>query len=298
MNWKKEIDEMTQRRKLALGQGGDQAVAKHHAKGRLTIRERIDKLIDQNTFEEIGPIAGAANYDENGNLESFDPANFVLGFGKVSGRRIVVGGEDFTMRGGAPSPAGLRKSVYAEELSSYLKVPLARFLEGGGGSVANPNNAGPRTVGSPVFSAPRFKIIADILGKVPVVSAALGPVAGFPAGRLVSSHFSVMVKNSAQVMVGGPALVERALGQNLTKEELGGWKVHSKSGLVDNLAETEEQALEMMRTFLSYLPQNVWELRERTASFDSKDRREDELLSIVPRDKRKPFNIRKIIGLV
>ena len=77
MNWKKEIDEMTQRRKLALGQGGDQAVAKHHAKGRLTIRERIDKLIDQNTFEEIGPIAGAANYDENGNLESFDPANFV-----------------------------------------------------------------------------------------------------------------------------------------------------------------------------------------------------------------------------
>ena len=157
MNWKKEIDEMTQRRKLALGQGGDQAVAKHHAKGRLTIRERIDKLLDHNTFEEIGPIAGAANYDENGNLENFDPANFVLGFGKVDGRRIVVGGEDFTMRGGSPSPAGLRKSVYAEEIAIQYKLPLVRLHEGSGGSVGGTSGKGGSLPG-PVNAPARFKL--------------------------------------------------------------------------------------------------------------------------------------------
>ncbi len=298
MSWEKEVNEIRQRKTLAKEMGGTEAVEKHHGKGRLTVRERINGFLDVGSFKEHGEGAGFAEKGPNGEISKFSPANYVIGVGKVSEKLVVVGGEDFTLKGGSPNAAGLRKSVYAEELSSYLKVPLARFLEGGGGSVANPNNIGPRTVGSPVFAAPRFKIIADILGKVPVVSAALGPVAGFPAGRLVSSHFSVMVKSSSQVMVGGPALVERALGQSLSKEELGGWKIHSKSGLVDNLAETEEEALEMMRTFLSYLPRNVWELRERVASLDSRDRREDELLSIVPKDKRKPFSIRKIIELV
>ena len=85
MNWKTETDEITRRKELALEQGGPEAIAKHHGKGRLTIRERIDKLLDPDSFEEVGPAAGAANLDENGELESFDPANFVLGFGKVDG---------------------------------------------------------------------------------------------------------------------------------------------------------------------------------------------------------------------
>ena len=121
MNWKAETDEIARRRQLALEQGGTDAIAKHHGKGKLTIRERVDKLLDSGSFEEIGPTAGAANYNENGELDSFDPANFVLGFGRVEGRRIIVGGEDFTMRGGSPSPAGLRKSIYAEELAVQYK---------------------------------------------------------------------------------------------------------------------------------------------------------------------------------
>lgn len=298
MSWEKEVNELKERKTLSKQMGGREAIDKQHAKGRLTIRERINSFLDADSFKEHGEGAGFAEQGPNGEITNFSPANYVVGLGKVNKRLVVVGGEDFTLKGGSPNAAGLRKSVYAEELSSHLKVPLARFLEGGGGSVTNSSTPGPRTVGSPVFASPRFKIIADILGRVPVVSAAMGPVAGFPAGRLVSSHFSVMVKNTAQVMVGGPALVERALGQNMTKEELGGWKIHSKSGLVDNLAETEEHALQMMRTFLSYLPRNVWELSERIASFDSRNRRDEALLSIVPRDNRKPFDMRKIIGLV
>ena len=232
MSWHKEASEIELRRKLSKQQGGDESIATHHAKGRLTIRERIDSLVSRNSFEEHGEGAGFAEKDEKGEIGSFTPANYIVGFGEIDGQRVAVGGEDFTLKGGSPNGAGLRKSVYAEELAVQFKVPLVRMLEGGGGSVAG---SGPRptTVGSPVYAEPRFKIIAEAMNHVPVVSAAMGPVAGFPAGRLVASHFSVMVKGTSQVMVGGPALVERALGVSLTKEELGGWRVHTRSGIVD-----------------------------------------------------------------
>ena len=128
MSWKPEVDEIKQRRALALGQGGPEAVAKQHSQNRLTIRERVDQLLDPGSFEELGPVAGTPVYNEAGELVSYDPANFILGFGKVNGRRVIVGGEDFTMRGGSPSPAGLRKSVYAEDLAVQYKVPLIRLL--------------------------------------------------------------------------------------------------------------------------------------------------------------------------
>ncbi|MEM8636418.1 MAG: carboxyl transferase domain-containing protein, partial [Pseudomonadota bacterium] len=114
MSWKAEADEIRQRRNLALAQGGEASIARQHEKGRLTIRERIDLLLDKDTFDEVGPAAGASERGDNGELISFDPANFILGFGKINGQRVIVGGEDFTMKGGSPSPAGLRKSVYTE----------------------------------------------------------------------------------------------------------------------------------------------------------------------------------------
>ena len=127
MSWKPEVDEIKKRRELALAQGGSDAVAKQHSQNRLTIRERVDQLLDEWSFEELGPVAGTPVFNEAGDLVSYDPANFILGFGKVGGRRVIVGGEDFTMRGGSPSPAGLRKSVYAEDLAVQYKVPLIRL---------------------------------------------------------------------------------------------------------------------------------------------------------------------------
>jgi acetyl-CoA carboxylase carboxyltransferase component len=207
----------------------------------------------------------------------------------------VVGGEDFTLKGGSPNGAGLRKSVYAEELAVQFKVPLVRMLEGGGGSVAGGGGGKPQTVGSPVYAEPRFKIIAEAMNVVPVVSAAMGPVAGFPAGRLVASHFSVMVKDTSQIMVAGPALVDRALNRSMSKEELGGWKVHTRSGICNNVAGSEQEALEQVERFLSYLPQNVWQLSERKDCSDDPNRADEELLSIVPRDGRIPFEMRDVI---
>ena len=294
MSWHREASEIELRRQLSKQQGGEESIANHHGKGRLTIRERIDELVSEGSFEEHGEGAGFAEKDESGAIAGFTPANYVIGFGDVDGRRVAVGGEDFTLKGGSPNGAGLRKSVYAEELAVQFKVPLIRMLEGGGGSVAG-SGPRPKTVGSPVYAEPRFKIIAEAMNAVPVVSAAMGPVAGFPAGRLVASHFSVMVKETSQVMVGGPALVERALGVALSKEELGGWKVHTRSGIVDNAADSEAEALAQIRQFLSYLPQNVWQLSDRQETSDIPDRADEALVDIVPRDGRVPFEMRDLI---
>ena len=139
MSWDADIDELKRRRALAKQQGGADAVARQHDKGRLTIRERIDGLLDTGSFNEVGEGAGVPEYDDAGQLTDFQPANFVLGFGEIGGRRVIVGGEDFTLKGGSPNPAGLRKSVYAEQLALQFKVPLIRLHEGGGAPSAAPD---------------------------------------------------------------------------------------------------------------------------------------------------------------
>lgn len=300
MSWENETAEIRWRRELAKQQGGDAAVARHHAKGRLTIRERIDVLADADSFREMGEGSGVPEFDDEGNLTGFQPANYVLGFIKIGGRRCIVGGEDFTLKGGSPNPAGLRKSVYAEDLALTYKVPLVRLHEGGGGSVAGSKGGGknaPRPGGDPVFSTPRFQSIAKVLGVVPVATGAMGAVAGMPAARLVASHFSVMAKD-AQVLIAGPAVVARALGENLTKDELGGSGVHARSGVIDNVAEDETDALDQIARFLSYMPHNVWELPPYVPPQDDPGRSEEKLRDIVPKDKRKPFNMRVIIEAV
>ena len=295
MSWKKEIDEIFKRRLLALGQGGESAVAKHHAKGKLTARERVLSLLDPATFKEFGSIAGTPEFSADGSLEKFTPANYIIGLGKIHDRTVAVGAEDFTLKGGSPNAAGLRKSMYAEHLAIDYKVPLVRLLEGGGGSVKKEGNDAPKTSGDPLFGSPRFTIIADAMGKIPVVSAALGPVAGFPAGRLVSSHFSVMTKETSQIMIAGPAVVKRALGIDITKEQLGGSQIHAHSGIIDNLACSEEDAFQQIKTFLSYLPNNVWEKAPRLHNDDPVDRCDQTLSNLVPTNRRRSYNIRKIL---
>lgn len=297
MSWNDESREIRERRKLAQEMGGKEAVGRHHGKGRLTVRERIAALIDDESFEEHGRLAGHGEHDEQGRLKSFSPANYVTGMARIGGRLVAVGGEDFTLKGGSPNAAGLRKSVYAEELALAYRVPLVRLLEGGGGSVRS-STKGERPAGSPVYAEPRFASIARVMAEVPVASAALGPVAGFPAARLAASHFSVMAESTAQVMIGGPALVERALGLQVTKEELGGPQVHLKSGAVDNGAEDEFGALEQIRRFLSYLPDRAGDRAPVLETTDPETRAEDELLTLIPRDRRKPFDMRKAIQLV
>ncbi|MEM9725773.1 MAG: carboxyl transferase domain-containing protein [Pseudomonadota bacterium] len=294
MSWEDEIEEIRRRRARALEQGGAEAVARQHGKGRLSLRERIEALLDPDSFDEVGPIAGAPEPDGG-----FTPANYGLGFGRIAGREVIVAGEDFTVKGGSPSPAGNRKSVYAESLAAAYRLPLIRLHEGAGGSVANRGPQGAQgPMGAPVFEPSRFLQVADALDTVPVASAALGAVAGMPAARLVASHFSVMAEDVAQILIAGPAVVARAMGETLTKEELGGAAVHGKNGTVDNVADDEREALGQLRAFLSYLPSNVWETPPVAPCDDPSDRAEEALLALVPKDRRRAFDMRAGLRLI
>jgi methylmalonyl-CoA decarboxylase subunit alpha len=298
MSWKPEVDEIERRREFAQQQGGADAIAKQHARGRSTVRERIAALTDADSFHEHGTVAGVAGSGEVGDATKFTPANVVVGTARIDGRLVVVGGDDFTIRGGSYSPAGLRKGIYADELALRRRVPVVRLLEGGGASIAGATGVRGRSGYDWTASSPLNLLCMETLANVPVVCAALGPVAGFPAARLVASHFSLMTRDTAQVLTGGPALVLRATGRAVTKEELGAAAVHERSGVVDNVASDEADAVRQIRAFLSYLPPNASAPPPVAASDDPPSRAEEDLLSVIPRERRRAYKIRRVLELV
>jgi acetyl-CoA carboxylase carboxyltransferase component len=294
MNWKEEVEEIKRRQRMALDLGGKENVNRQHEHGKLTARERISQQLDEGSFREIGSLSGHAIYDDNGRLIGFTPANVVIGQGLVDGRRVVVAAEDFTVRGGSSEATIPEKWLWSEKLALTMKQPLIRLVDTAGGSVKIIEKSGATKIpGYPDWP------FSDLLGEVPVVGVALGSVAGLGAFRVVSSHFSVMVKGTSQVFAAGPPVVEPATGQKLSKEQLGGYKIHARgSGLVDNEADTEADAFGQVRRFLSFLPASVHEIPPVTEAADDPKRREEELLSIIPRNRRQIYDPRKIIALV
>jgi acetyl-CoA carboxylase carboxyltransferase component len=292
MSWEPEVEEIKLRRRIAYEMGGEEAVSRHHAKGELTIRERIDRLVDAGSFREYGVLSGRAEYDEEGRLESFQPSNAVIGLARIGGRGVVVGGEDATLRGGASDGGGSAKSYYLDTLARQYRVPLIRLHESGGGSVrTNRSSHSGRAMSGDTGNSPYI----DLMGSVPVVAAAMGPAAGIAAARMALAHFSVMLKETAVIFAGGPPVVERALGQRLTKEELGGWKVAAYSGLVNNVAEDEEDCFRQIQTFLSYLPSNAWEPAPRCETGDDPQRADEALLSLIPRDRQRGYDPKRLV---
>ena len=294
MGWEPELRELRRREELARRMGGEERVARQHASGRLTVRERIDRLLDAGSFHETGALAGRATYGPDGELEDFLPANTVVGQGRIAGRRVALQGDDFTVRGGAADAAIWEKAVYAERLAHDLRMPLVRLVDGtgGGGSVKTLEQMG----FSYVPPLPGFDLVVGNLATVPVVAAALGPVAGLGAARVVCSHFSVIVQGNAQLFVAGPPVVAMAgMGETPDKEELGGARLQARAGAVDNVAADEDDALDQLRRFLSYLPDNVWEAPPVQPADDPVDRREEDLLSIVPREPRSTYKVRRVL---
>jgi acetyl-CoA carboxylase carboxyltransferase component len=298
MSWQDEVDGIRARRQRALEQGGAEAVAKQHERGRLTVRERIEALVDKESFHEQGGLAGTSELDDEGRLVSFTPSNAVVGTAKIDGRPVVVCGDDFTLRGGAYSGVGMAKAEYADRLAARSRVPIVRLLEAGGASVSGISGTRGRSGYDFVAGATSNQALVEARATVPMVAAALGPCAGFPAARLVASHFSLMTRDTSQVLVGGPVLVARAVGEDVSKEELGGAQVHGKSGVVDNVAEDEADALRQIKRFLSYLPSNAWEAPPVAPCSDPRERREEKLLDLVPREGRRAYKVRRAIGWI
>ena len=175
-DWRAEVEEIHHRRELAKHQGGPAGIARQHRRGLSTIRERIDGLLDAGSFREHGEGAGEPEHDDAGRLVGLTPPNYVVGAGRIDGRPVVVGGEDFTLRGGSPNASGLRKSIYVEDLALKLKLPLVRFHEGGGGSVTGAGKRG--SAGEPALARNRFISMARTLETAPVAAVGIGAVAG------------------------------------------------------------------------------------------------------------------------
>jgi acetyl-CoA carboxylase carboxyltransferase component len=298
-DWQAELDELARRKELVREMGGVERVERQHRAGRLTVRERVDALLDKGSFAEIGAITGMATYDEQGALTGLVPANSIFGRGTVDGRPVVVQGDDFTVRGGSADAAIWPKILMAETTAATFRMPLVRLIEGsgGGGSVKTIETTGRANIPNSTSSSVGFHLCVANLGQIPVVSLALGPVAGLGAARLVLSHYAVIVKEKASMFVAGPPVVER-LGEKRTKEELGGWKVQTGSGAVDQAADTEEEAFAYARRFLDYLPSSVWDLPPRKQGWDPVDRRDEDLIAIVPKSSKQLYNMRRIVEQV
>ncbi|MCY3963613.1 MAG: ATP-grasp domain-containing protein [Acidobacteria bacterium] len=327
-SWAPQLEDVATMQALAhkrLAPSSDErGVVRQRSRGKLTCRERIDLLLDDGSFHEIGSIAGFASYDDEGAIVDFTPANHVGGWGRIDGRTAVVCADDFTSRGGHADGAIGEKSRHLDRLALEMRVPSLRLLDGssGGGSVAamvpqqkkegeskakesrGAIKAGrPRVAGAGGSFLPGHlgsTMYTEQLSTVPVVNLLLGSVVGIGAAKAVLGHFSVMVRDIAQLFVAGPPVVRPAMGYDITKEDLGGWHIHCRNGSVDNLAETEEEAMALTRRFLSYLPSSVFETPPVAApdANDPVDRRDEELFSLIPRKRTATFDVRRAIRLM
>ena len=308
MPWEAAIEEMHRRREAVRRMGGKERVARHHSHGKLTIRERLEKLVDKDTFFEVGSLMGRGIYDDNGDIIAYLPGAFVEGLADIDGRQVTVGGEDFTISGG--SPAGMHKDArfFMQPMSLQYGIPLVQLCDGAGASAASYGGSGGKkakggaSAGGGRMSLPsgmQWWWDVELLKKVPVVSAVVGSCAGHVAARAVLSHFSIMVKGTGQIFPAGPPVVSRALSEDIHKDDLGGSEMHTReTGVIDNEAEDEEDCFRQIRAFLSYMPNNVDEIPARKDTGDDPNRREEALLGIVPIQRKRPYDMYRVIRLI
>src|SRR5262249_16948308 len=213
----------------------------------------------------------------------------IIGYGRIEGREVLIGAEDFTVMGGSVGMTGIIKRERVLELAHQTKVPTVWLLDGSGAR-ANEWVRGGWVGGR------HFTLMSHLAGVAPQVVAAMGPCAGDPALMAPLADFVVMVKGTSMLAAGGPPIVEAAIGEKVSKEELGGSFVHCHiSGVGDNEAEDDEDCLRIIRRDLSYFPTNVYALPPRVATGDDPERRDEELLSIVPRNRKRPYNMQRVI---
>ena len=289
--WAPLLAEMEQRRRIALAAGGESRIEREHRLGRTTARERITSLADAGSFLEFGTYVTTPT--EKGNLGP----SFICGMAEIGGRPVAIGAEDFTVEGGAVGihlqrPKGAWGG-FIEEAALGFRVPLVLLMQGTGGSVMLQEIKGYPELQATKPMYPMFELLTE----VPVLVAVLGPTAGSSAARAGLSHFSVMTKDNACLFAGGPPVVKQALGMTIDKMTLGGSDVHVKSsGLIDNLAENEAEALQQIRSVLTYFPQNVRSATSVSHTWQAGD--QSELLSIVNPDGRWPYDAQALVRCI
>jgi acetyl-CoA carboxylase carboxyltransferase component len=278
-DWEETLDDLDRRRQRARGMGGPERLDKHHAKGKLDARARVDRLLDPGTFREIGTLVGG----------EIAADAIVTGSGRINGVPVMVGAEDFTTMAGTIAPGSNSKRYRIAELAVRDKIPLVMMLEG----------AGFRPTGVHYGRTPTDLLAqARCSGRVPTVTAVLGPSAGHGALVAPVCDFSVMSRQGA-IFTAGPPVVKESTGEDISKEDLGGPEVALASGVIHNVADDDAAVLDTIRRYLSYFPPSAWSYPPcMPADEDTEPRRTPELLDIISRDNRRVYDMRAVLDVV
>jgi len=277
--WSPWLAALDAARQQSRAMGGEEKLATlMEGRGKLNARQRIEALFDPGTFVEIGALVG--------NKAGLPADAFVCGSGRIQGRPVLAGAEDFTIQAGSCGTGGGYKRHRLAELALQEGLPLVWMLEGAGARMEVRTGAPART---PIDLA----AMADAKGEVPVVCLILGVSAGHGALAAPLSDFVVMTE-AACMFTGGPPLVRAATGEQVSREELGGPCVCIEAGSVHNLVASDAEAIALARHYLSYFPANR-HVQAPRGSGDSTPRLVPELLEIIPPDARKPYDVREVI---
>ena len=278
--WEPMQKELQERRERMGAMGGPDRVKKYmHDRGKLDARQRIEALFDPGTFREIGLLVGT--------IQGVPAEGFVCGSGKVNGRTVLAGVEDFTVLGGSIGSGGSSKRYRIAELAAQEQVPLVMMLEGAGHRLTDEGGGG-RAPGD-------LQAMADLSGQVPMVCLVLGASAGHGALAAPLSDFVVMSEQGS-MFTGGPPLVKGATGEDVTKEELGGPQICAEiAGSAHNVAPDDASAIAMARDYLSYFPQFAGGEIPTSDGGDVGPRSLADMVEVIPPDDRKPYDIHDVI---
>ncbi len=284
--WQTLLDDLHRRTQSAEAMGGAEKIQQQHERGRLTARERIARLCDTDSFNEYGALAG-------GNHPAGAPAlagdALVGGTAHINERPVVLIAEDFTVKGGSIGHPNAAKRTRLVRLALERELPLVLMLDGAGERTGNQTERYPNSPGD-------LQLVADLKGRVPVVTLVLGTSAGHGALTGVFADLIIMAE-SATLFTAGPPLVQAALGLETTVNELGSAVMHtSHSGVAHNLGTTEDDCLAMARYFLSMLPQRAGAPLPLNGAADATQSRVlDELLDIIPPQVQQTYNMQLVL---
>src|SRR5438067_4875354 len=282
-------DLAARREKIKLG-GGPEKVEAQHAADKLTARERLSLLIDEGTFVELG-IHGRPHSSQRA-MDGKEAAadGVVTGYGKVDGRLVAVAAYDFTVMAGSMGMTGELKMARLRELALQKRIPLVWLLDSAGARIQE-------AIGS-LFAGSGHLFREEVVnsGVIPQVAALMGPCAAGTAYIPGLADFVPMVKGRGSMALAGPYLVKAVTGEDVTQEELGGSRVHTrKSGVADLEVGSDEECIQAIKEYLSYFPSNCEEPAPRRETSDPIDRMDEELLEILPESNRKPYDMYDLI---
>jgi acetyl-CoA carboxylase carboxyltransferase component len=282
-------------RRKALELGGLEKVKKQRDKGRLTARERIDRLLDANSFLEMGLFA----HSDMPGMEDRTPADgLICGYGLINERRVAVVANDFTVLASTNARINLKKSLqFKAQVKENLQIPLIWLGEAGGARM-------PDCQGSKNFcdltggGVDTLMPVYTHFRKQPYIFAAMGECYGIPDFQACLADFVVQVKGSA-ISVSGPRALGRAIGQTYSGEEMGGWEVHSRiTGMADQVAEDEEDCFRIIKKYLDFMPTNHTELPSLRPVPNGSGKRMANILNILPGKRTRPYDMHKIIECI